>query len=83
MTAIPATLPPVRAALSIRESARYIGVGVTKFYNLIAAGEIAPPRKIGSRSVMLIADLDAFLSRLPAAGKPGTAADAGGGDEWS
>lgn len=53
-----------RGALTVMEACEFLGrIGVTKFYELVATGEI-PITKIGTRTVVLIADLEAFLARV-------------------
>lgn len=53
-----------RGALTVMEACEFLGkIGVTKFYELVASGEIQIT-KIGSRSVVLITDLEAFLAKV-------------------
>ena len=53
-----------RGALTVLEACEFLGrIGVTKFYELVASGEL-PVTKIGSRTVVLITDLEAYLGRL-------------------
>jgi excisionase family DNA binding protein len=40
-------------------------IGLTKFYELVASGEI-PVRKIGKKSLVAAADLKRWADRLPA-----------------
>jgi excisionase family DNA binding protein len=44
-----------------------IGIGRDKFYDLIREGKL-PARKLGRRTLILAADLDAFLEALPRLG---------------
>lgn len=55
------------AALSINESARFLGIGRSTLYGLIRNGDL-PIRKLGKRSLILKVDLEAFLQALPVAG---------------
>jgi len=56
--------------LTIPQCCRLAAVGRTKFYELIASGEI-PIRKIGKKSLVAAADLKRWADRLPAiAAKP-------------
>lgn len=58
----PTTVPfHQRAALSIKQTGDYIGVGRTGVYALIAEGKLAS-RKIGSRRVVLRESCDKLLS---------------------
>ena len=53
-----------RGALTVLEACEFLGkIGVTKFYELVASGKL-PITKIGSRSVVLITDLEAFLATV-------------------
>jgi excisionase family DNA binding protein len=51
--------------LTIPECCRLAAIGRTKFYELIASGEI-PIRKIGKKSLVAAADLKRWADRLPA-----------------
>lgn len=57
-----ATAP--RRGLSMIEAAAYIGVGTTKFYDMVTAGEMPLPRLIGTRKVWDIRDLDRAFDEL-------------------
>jgi len=57
--------PVVRRGLSRVEAAIYIGVGVTKFDQLVAAGLMPKPKRIGGRLVWDIVALDIAFDRLP------------------
>lgn len=50
-------------ALSIDETMSATGIGRTKLYELINAGELKA-KKIGKRTIVLKADLEEFLSNL-------------------
>lgn len=51
--------------LSIPEAGQRIGCGRSMVYDLIRDGKI-PARKVGSRTIILTSDVDAFLAALPA-----------------
>lgn len=53
-------------AYSVKDAATACGLGRTKLYQLIKAGEVTP-RKFGTRTVLLRADLEAMLARAAAA----------------
>jgi len=55
---------PEPAALDTATAARYIGLGRTRLFEEISAGRI-PARKSGNRTLILRADLDAWLANLP------------------
>jgi excisionase family DNA binding protein len=57
---------PVPLAVPPAEACRLIGLSRTGLYRLAAAGEI-PLLKIGARTVVRTADLQAYLDRLAAA----------------
>jgi excisionase family DNA binding protein len=51
---------PTRQTLSVQEAAQYVGLGRTKFGELIRRGEI-PSLKVGARRLIPIAALDRWL----------------------
>jgi excisionase family DNA binding protein len=53
-----------RLAYSPSEAAELIGIGRTSVYDLLSGGELAG-RKIGNRTIILRADLLAYLDSLP------------------
>jgi excisionase family DNA binding protein len=53
-----------RLALGIRDVCRLTGLGRTSVYAAIKAGDLVA-RKLGRRTVILGADLEAFLNNLP------------------
>jgi excisionase family DNA binding protein len=55
-------IPP--AVLNPREAAKYIGVGRTKFFELLKDGQI-PMKKSGKNTLVKISDLDAWIEGLP------------------
>lgn len=50
----------LRKTLTVREAAEYVGLGRTKFGELIRSGEI-PSMKVGTRRLIPIAVLDRWL----------------------
>ena len=57
------TTPP-RRGLSREEAARYVGVGATKFDELVKDGRMPKPLKIDNRVIFDIRDLDEAMDRL-------------------
>ncbi len=53
--------------LSILEAAKALGIGRSTLYVLIREGRL-PVKKLGIRTLILKADLDAFIAALPAGG---------------
>lgn len=62
-----------KLAVSIKDAAVAVGIGRSKIYELIKAGDLIP-RKCGSRTLILLEDLKHFIESLP------TAQTEGGGD---
>lgn len=54
-----------KLAYTVKEALEAIGIGQTKLYKEIAAGRLKA-RKLGHRTLILKADLEAFLNALPA-----------------
>ena len=52
-----------RLAVAPAEAARALGLGRTKLYELIATNEIAS-FKIGSRRLIRVSDIEAWLERM-------------------
>jgi excisionase family DNA binding protein len=52
-------------AYSVNDALRLLGIGRTKFYALVKNGAI-PTRKLGTRTLVLAKDLEAFIDGLPA-----------------
>ena len=50
---------------TIPQCCRLAAIGRTKFYELVASGEI-PVRKVGKKSLVAAADLKRWADRLPA-----------------
>lgn len=57
--------PIPRRGLSREESAMYIGIGVTKFDEMLADGRMPAPRRIDGRKVWDVRDLDLAFEALP------------------
>lgn len=79
-----AALPPGLAprGLSRDEAAAYVGIGTTKFEQMVADGRMPPPKQIDGRRVWDRLRLDAAFAALPdEAGR----ADAGDeiDDKWA
>lgn len=62
-TALPPTLAP--RGLSRPEAAAYIGIGVSKFDRMIAAGQMPRPKDLGGRKVWDRLALDMAFAALP------------------
>jgi len=56
---------PIRRGLSESEAAIYVGLGATKFRELVKEGRMPKPRLIDRRRVWDIDDLDASFRSLP------------------
>ena len=54
-----------RRGLSREEAARYIGVGATKFDEMVAGGRMPRPRRIDGRVIWDIRALDLAFDDLP------------------
>lgn len=52
----------IKAALSDREAAEYIGISRSAIWRLIKDGSL-PPCRIGGRTLIRRVDIDAFLER--------------------
>jgi excisionase family DNA binding protein len=50
--------------LTISQCCRLAAIGRTKFYELVASGEI-PVRKVGKKTLVAAADLKRWADRLP------------------
>jgi predicted DNA-binding transcriptional regulator AlpA len=60
-----------RRGLSRTDAANYVGVGPSKFDELVADGRMPPPRRIDGRKVWDVRELDISFEDLPH--DPGTA----------
>ncbi len=61
--------PPEPLAYRVDDAAAAIGISRSKVWDLIAQGQI-PARKLVGSTIILRADLEAYLSALPPAGPP-------------
>lgn len=59
----------MQLSLSIEEVCAATGLGRTKLYQAIGSGAL-PAKKLGKRTLILKADLDAFLAGLASYGNP-------------
>lgn len=60
---LPSNLPPI--GLSREASAAYIGVGTTKFDEMVADGRMPKPKRIDGRTVWSRKALDEAFEALP------------------
>ena len=65
-----------RRGLSRSEAATYIGVGITKFDQLVQAKEMPQPKKFGGRSVWDMNALDRAFDDIGSASQPACNANA-------
>ena len=56
---------PIRRGLSQAEAALYVGLGATKFRELVMQGRMPKPHMIDGRRVWDVDDLDAAFKSLP------------------
>jgi excisionase family DNA binding protein len=49
---------------TVSQCCRLVAIGRTKFYELVASGEI-PIRKVGKKTLVAAADLERWTKRLP------------------
>ena len=68
VSCLPASLPP--RGLSRVQAAEYIGVGVTKFDEMIVDGRMPKPKRIDSRTVWDRIKLDEAFAALDDAAGP-------------
>ena len=66
---LPASLPP--RGLSRPQAAEYVGVGVTKFDELVADGRMPRPKRIDGRKIWDRLAIDESLAALPDEGDAG------------
>lgn len=71
-TCLPASLAP--RGLSRVQAAEYIGIGATKFDELVSQGRMPKPKRIGGRTIWDRVKLDEAFAALDDG--------AGGGSEW-
>ncbi|MGJ8558940.1 MAG: helix-turn-helix domain-containing protein [Litorimonas sp.] len=55
-----------KLAVTVKEAGQILSLGRSSIYRLIGRGDLKP-RKIGKRTVILVSDLEAFVSSLPEA----------------
>lgn len=55
---------PEKRGLTREEASAYIGVGVTKFDELVATGQMPVPKRIGSRRIWDRYQLDEYFSAI-------------------
>lgn len=72
----PFAYPP--RGLCREEAARYVGVGTTKFDEMVADGRMPKPKKIDGRVVWDRVAVDIAFSELPEEGKRANFLDAAG-----
>lgn len=61
---LPASLPP--RGLSRPLAAEYVGIGVSKFDELVADGRMPAPRVIDTRRIWDRLEIDQYFAALPA-----------------
>lgn len=76
-----ANRPQPRRGLSQSEAAVYIGVGLTKFLELVLQGRMPKPKLIGERKVWDVQQLDSAFEALPQEGEGGSWADIHNGSQ--
>jgi excisionase family DNA binding protein len=54
-----------KISMTINDAVAYSGIGRTKLYDLVKEGKLTP-RKLGSRTLILTEELDAYIRGLPA-----------------
>jgi predicted DNA-binding transcriptional regulator AlpA len=67
-TALSAVRPIPRRGLSRDEAAMYIGISASKFDELVRDGRMPAPRRIDSRKVWDVHQLDLAFNELPVEG---------------
>lgn len=55
-------------SVSIPDAVKLTGLGRSTIYEAMKSGQL-PRRKLGSRSLILVSDLEAFVAALPVAAK--------------
>lgn len=73
MNTQPSTLPNTRRVLTIDETAQVLASGRSTIYNLINANRLEA-LKIGRKTVITTASVEAFLAGAPRIGREGNAA---------
>ena len=57
--------PVPRRGLSRIEAAQYVGIGATKFDELVADGRMPTPRQLDGRKIWDVVELDLAFDALP------------------
>ncbi len=60
---LPVSLPPL--GIPLEQAAAYIGVSPSKFLDLVTAGLMPKPKRIGRRVIWCVAKLNEAFGRLP------------------
>ncbi len=68
LSVLPPHLSP--RGLAREQAAEYVGVGVTKFDEMVVSGAMPQPKRIDGRKVWDIRALDRAFDRLPSAAPP-------------
>jgi predicted DNA-binding transcriptional regulator AlpA len=63
--ALSAIRPTPRRGLSREEAAMYVGIGTSKFDEMVAKGSMPKPKRIDSRKVWDVRALDLAFDSLP------------------
>jgi predicted DNA-binding transcriptional regulator AlpA len=71
-TALSQNRPVPRRGLSREEASMYIGIGVTKFDEMVEDGRMPRPRRIDGRKVWDVRELDLSFDALPREDSPVT-----------
>lgn len=69
--------PPTRRGLSRVQASAYVGVGVSKFDEMVADGRMPGPKRIDGRKVWDVRALDSAFDALPSEGE-----DFAAGNSW-
>ena len=59
---------PERIAVTIPEAVAISGIGRSSFYEIFKSGKLRP-RKAGTRTLILIDELESYLRSLPVGGR--------------
>jgi predicted DNA-binding transcriptional regulator AlpA len=69
-TALSQNRPVLRRGLSRGEAAMYVGISAGKFDELVRDGRMPAPKRIDSRKVWDVRDLDVAFDALPSENQP-------------
>jgi hypothetical protein len=64
-SALSAARPVPRRGLSREEAAMYIGIGTSKFDEMVVDGRMPFPRRVDARKIWDVRDLDLAFDELP------------------